>query len=76
LRSKGGMKAVMWYDSLKLFQKLFKLFRYFSHRTDAFQIIIMFIGLLSALIKGLIDVGGFKNVIDINAKYGRIDFFV
>jgi len=48
----------------------------FIFRTDAFQIIIMFIGLFASLIKGLIDVGGFKNVIDINRKYGRIDFFV
>jgi hypothetical protein len=35
----------------------------------------MLIGLLSAFIKGLIDLGGVNNVVEINWKYGRIEFF-
>ena len=44
--------------------------------TDAFQIIIMLVGLLSSLIKGIIDVGGVSKIIETNIKYGRIDFFM
>lgn len=36
---------------------------------------MMFIGLLSSLIKGTIDQGGVRNVLEINWKYDRIDFF-
>jgi sodium-coupled monocarboxylate transporter 8/12 len=37
----------------------------------------MFVGLLAALIKGILDIkGGLKEIIDINQKYGRIEFFV
>jgi hypothetical protein len=36
----------------------------------------MLVGLLSALIKGIIDVGGIEKIIETNVKFGRIEFFV
>jgi solute carrier family 5 (sodium-dependent multivitamin transporter), member 6 len=44
--------------------------------TDTFQIIMMLIGLLSSLIKGIIDVGGIKRIVEINSEYDRIEFFM
>lgn len=44
-------------------------------RTDVFQIIIMFIGLLSSLIKGIIDQGGVRKIIETNWKNDRVEFF-
>jgi hypothetical protein len=44
--------------------------------TDVFQIIMMFVGLSSSLIKGIIDIGGIRKVIEINWKYERIEFLV
>lgn len=35
----------------------------------------MFVGLLAALIKGIIALGGIKKIYDINLKFGRIEFF-
>jgi Na+/proline symporter len=43
--------------------------------TDTFQIIIMLVGLLAALIKGVIVLGGVNKVIETSWKYGRIDIF-
>jgi Na+/proline symporter len=44
--------------------------------TDVFQIIMMFVGLSASLIKGIIDIGGIKKVIEINWKYERIEFLM
>lgn len=41
--------------------------------TDFFQVIIMFISLFMILIKGLYDVGGFANFIEINSNGGRFN---
>jgi len=42
--------------------------------TDAFQACIMLIGFLAVLIKGSMELGGFKRVWEICAENGRIDF--
>jgi hypothetical protein len=45
-------------------------------RTDVFQIVIMMVGLIAALAKGIADVGGSRKIIETNWKYNRIEFFV
>jgi sodium-coupled monocarboxylate transporter 8/12 len=37
----------------------------------------MLVVLIAALIKGILDIkGGLKEIMDINHKYGRIEFFI
>ncbi|XP_055937446.1 putative sodium-dependent multivitamin transporter [Argiope bruennichi] len=43
--------------------------------TDVFQSILMFLALLSVIVKGSIDVGGFPEVLSIAEKGGRLNFF-
>ncbi|XP_015913608.1 putative sodium-dependent multivitamin transporter [Parasteatoda tepidariorum] len=43
--------------------------------TDVFQSILMFFALLSVIIKGSIDVGGFQEMLNIAGKGGRLNFF-
>jgi Na+/proline symporter len=43
--------------------------------TDAFQIIMMFAGLIAILIKGSIDHGGFGNIFNYLSEGQRIEFF-
>ncbi|XP_035213784.1 putative sodium-dependent multivitamin transporter [Stegodyphus dumicola] len=43
--------------------------------TDVFQSVLMFFALLSVIIKGSIDVGGFQEMINIAEKGGRLNFF-
>ncbi len=68
------MKGVMWYVSINRNYNLTILYSILQ-RTDVFQIIIMLIGLLSSIIKGLIDVGGFNKVLEANLRHNRIDFW-
>ncbi|UJR08029.1 hypothetical protein I4U23_012306 [Adineta vaga] len=42
--------------------------------TDVLQAAIMFVGILSAIIQGLIEVGGFKNVFTIASRGNRFEF--
>ncbi|GIY28911.1 putative sodium-dependent multivitamin transporter [Caerostris extrusa] len=42
--------------------------------TDVFQSILMFFALLSVIIKGSIDVGGFQNMLKIAEEGGRLNF--
>jgi Na+/pantothenate symporter len=41
--------------------------------TDVFQIIMMMVGLLASLIKGVMDNGGINNVIETSWKGSRIE---
>ncbi|CAD5118645.1 DgyrCDS7333 [Dimorphilus gyrociliatus] len=43
--------------------------------TDVFQSAVIFIGLMTVSIKGIIAVGGFKEMWETNDKYNRIEFF-
>ncbi|GFV11596.1 putative sodium-dependent multivitamin transporter [Trichonephila clavipes] len=43
--------------------------------TDVLQSILMFLALLSVIIKGSIDMGGFQEVLNIAEKGGRLNFF-
>lgn len=43
--------------------------------TDLLQIIIMFAGMISIVIKGSIDAGGFGNVWEIAKKGDRLELF-
>jgi Na+/pantothenate symporter len=43
--------------------------------TDAFQIIMMFAGLIAILIKGSMDHGGFGNIFNYLSEGQRIEFF-
>jgi Na+/proline symporter len=43
--------------------------------TDLFQALVMFVSLFFIIIKGLIDVGGFENLWEINSAGGRLNFF-
>ncbi|GBM51480.1 Sodium-coupled monocarboxylate transporter 1 [Araneus ventricosus] len=43
--------------------------------TDVFQSVLMFFALLSVIVKGSIDVGGFPEVLSIAEKGGRLNFF-
>ena len=43
--------------------------------TDVFQSVIILTGLVIIAVRGVIQVGGLKNVWEINEKYGRIKFF-
>ncbi|XP_076464575.1 sodium-coupled monocarboxylate transporter 1-like isoform X2 [Babylonia areolata] len=42
--------------------------------TDAFQTVIVFIGMATVLIKGMMTVGGFSKMIDISYEGGRMEF--
>ena len=42
--------------------------------TDVLQAAVMFVGILSAIIQGLIEVGGFKNVFAAASRGGRLEF--
>lgn len=44
--------------------------------TDAFQMVIMFAGMLAVIVKGIIDVGGVGNLFDINSDGERLNFFI
>lgn len=41
--------------------------------TDVFQVIVMFLGLIVTLVKGVSDVGGMRAVIEANWNNDRID---
>ena len=43
--------------------------------TDLFQAIVMFASLFFIIVKGVVDVGGLKNVWEINKSGGRLNFF-
>ncbi|CAD5118651.1 DgyrCDS7339 [Dimorphilus gyrociliatus] len=43
--------------------------------TDVFQCCVILAGLITVLVKGIISVGGFKRMWEINDQYGRIEFF-
>lgn len=43
--------------------------------TDAFQMVMMFAGLIAILVKGSIDNGGFQNIFRYLAEGQRIEFF-
>jgi SSS family transporter len=43
--------------------------------TDVFQLIIMFSGLILIITKGVIDIGGFEELIEISSNGGRLNFF-
>ena len=43
--------------------------------TDLFQALVMFVSLFFIIIKGVVDVGGFGNVWEINSNGGRLNFF-
>ena len=42
--------------------------------TDFFQLLVMFTGLFTIIGKGVSDVGGFWNLVEINSKGGRLNF--
>ncbi|XP_041369790.1 sodium-coupled monocarboxylate transporter 2-like [Gigantopelta aegis] len=42
--------------------------------TDTFQAVIMFIGMITLLVKGVFEVGGLKNMVEIANSHGRIIF--
>ena len=43
--------------------------------TDAFQIVMMFVGLIAVLIRGSIDQGGFANIWRYMKEGDRLEFF-
>lgn len=43
--------------------------------TDVFQSLLMFFALLSVIIKGSTEVGGFEEMLSIAEKGGRLNFF-
>jgi sodium-coupled monocarboxylate transporter 8/12 len=43
--------------------------------TDAFQIIMMFAGLIAVLIQGSVDMGGFGNIWQVMVDRNRTDFW-
>lgn len=53
--SQGGLKAVVW--------------------TDTLQTVLMYFGVIFVLAYGTWRLGGIENVIDINKKGDRLDFF-
>ena len=54
ISTQGGMKAVVW--------------------TDTVQLLIIIAGLVTMVIKGMIEVGGASNVYDRIKDNGRFDF--
>jgi hypothetical protein len=55
--------------------QIFIAIRFNFNFKDVFQIIMMFIGLLAALIKGTIDNGGIDNVVETCWKGRRLELF-
>ena len=43
--------------------------------TDVFQLIVTMVGLFIVDVIGVIEVGGFKNLFEISAAGGRLQFF-
>lgn len=43
--------------------------------TDAFQILMMFIGLVAIMVRGSVDHGGFGNILKYLYEGQRVEFF-